>query len=408
MKWLFSLGYAARNALRSLWAYRLRTFLTGLGVMMGVATVIAILAIIDGLNSSFKDQISQMGTGTLYVSQMPWIIIGDWWKYMKRPPVTLKDVEHLEEHLTRATYVVPFADTRSNIEVGHSTLNRVRVIGSVAAWSAMSGIEPIDGRFIAPGDVEAVRQVIAVGADVANAMKREGFNIGDNIQVAGRPMKVISIMAERGRIFGQSQDDFVVIPLTAFERIFGTRRSITVGVVVDPDELDIATDEITGLLRTRRKLKPYDDDNFSVNQQQMFVDLYRELTRSLFATAIGLGLITLIVGGVGIMNVMLVAVAERTKEIGIRKALGARPGAILLQFVVEAGTVSGVGGAIGTTLGLLLAKGVSKWTPLPAEAAPSAVLIGIVFGIFIGVSFGFLPAYRASKLVPVVALSSGE
>jgi putative ABC transport system permease protein len=400
--------YAVVNAIASLWSYRLRTSLTGLGVMMGVATVIAILSIIEGLNVSFKEQISRLGTGTLYVTRTPWIILADWWKYWRRPPITKRDVEYLEEHSTHAKLVVPFVDERANVEVGRSTLNNVRVIGSTEFWPEMSGVEPVEGRFLAKGDVDSARGLVAVGYDVAEAMKREGVNVNDTITVAGRSLRVIATMPERGRIFGQSQDDYVVIALPLFERYFGSQRSLTIGVVVDPDELDPAADEITGLLRVRRKLAPAVEENFAINQQQMFVELYRELTRSLFATAIGLGIITLIVGGVGIMNVMLVAVAERTREIGIRKALGARPATILLQFVTEAGFVSGVGGAIGTIGGVLLSKGVAKVTPLPAATAPSAIVLGIVFGIFVGITFGFLPAYRASRLVPVRALSTGE
>lgn len=403
-----TLAHSLRIALFSLWAYRLRTALTGLGVTMGVMTVIAILSIIDGLNVSFREQISLMGTGTLYVSQMPWIILGDWWRYWRRPLVTMKDADHLEARIARARAVVPFVDHRVNVDVGRTAIRNVRAIGTTSRWPVMSGLEPTAGRFLTPADLEGAMPVVVVGADVTDAMTHEGIEIGDKIVVAGRPLRVIGVLPERGRIFGQSQDDFIVIPMTLFERFFGNRRSVSIGVVVDPDELEIGSDEITGALRTLRGLKPFEDDNFSINQQQMFVELYRDLTRALFATAVGLGIITLIVGGVGIMNIMLVAVTERTREIGIRKALGARPSAILAQFLVEAALVSGTGGVIGTTLGLLLAKGVSKMTPLPAEVAPSAIVVGILFGLFLGVAFGFLPAYRASRLTPVRALGTGE
>jgi putative ABC transport system permease protein len=403
---LTNLAYAAKNAILSLWSYRLRTSLTALGVMMGVATIIAILSIIEGLDVAFKDQMSLMGTGTLYVSQMPWIILNDWWRYQGRPPVTRKDSDDLEERMTRAKTVVPFADQRANVDVGRSTLNFVRIIGSTERWAEMSGIEPTEGRFMGRSEAESGREVVIAGYDVVDTMRKQGINIGEKINIAGRALTVIGTLPERGRIFGQTQDDYVVVPLALFERYFGTKRSLTIGVVVDPDELEASSDEIMGLLRARRRLKPDQDNNFAVNEQQMFVELYHELTRSLYATAIGLGIITLIVGGVGIMNVMLVAVAERTHEIGIRKALGARPAAILAQFVSEAGMVSGTGGAIGTTLGLLLAKGVAKWTPLPAAVAPTAIVIGVMFGVFVGLSFGFLPAYRASRLIPVRALSA--
>ncbi|MCK6548421.1 ABC transporter permease [Myxococcota bacterium] len=408
MNALATLLHSLKSAVSSLWAYRLRSVLTALGVMVGVATVIAILAVIEGLNASFREQVASLGTGTLYVTRRPWIQLGDWWKYSRRPDVTHRDAESLDGRMHRAKAVVPFVDERVSVEIGRSTLRAVRLIGSTAEWPMMSGLEPTDGRFFARGDVEAAREVVAVGADVARTLKDEGLAIGDTITIAGRRLKVIGTMPERGRIFGQSQDDFVVMPMTLFERVMGTRRSLSIGVVVDPDELDLAADEITAAMRIHRGLEPWEDDNFSVNQQEMFVELYRELTRSLFATAIGLGIVTLIVGGVGIMNIMLVAVAERTKEIGIRKALGARPNTILLQFVVEASMVSGFGGAMGTLLGVLMAKGVAEWTPLAARVAPYSLVVGVVFGIFVGLTFGFLPALRASRLVPVRALSSEQ
>jgi putative ABC transport system permease protein len=405
---LLHLVHAIESAVRSIWAYRLRSLLTALGVMIGVATIISILSIIEGLNKSFREQIALLGTGTLYVSQRPWISLGDWWKYVKRPPVTRRDANYLEEHIWRARAVVPFTDSRVSVDVGRMTLGFVRTIGSTHEWPMMSGVEPIEGRFFSAGEVESQRDVVVAGADVVEAMRREGVSIGDRIRIAGHPFTVIGLMPSQGRIFGQSQDDFVVIALPVFERYFGNKRSVDVGVVVDPDELDIAAGEVTAALRVRRKLKPHEEDTFSINQQQVFVELYRELTRALFATAIGLGIITLIVGGVGIMNIMLVAVTERTREIGIRKALGARPRAILAQFVVEAGAVSGCGGAIGTVFGLLAAKAINESTPLPASVPPSAIAIGLAFGLFVGVTFGFLPAYRASRLLPVRALSAGD
>lgn len=396
--------YAARSGVASLRAYRLRTILTALGVMIGVSTVVAILAIINGLNTAFHEQVALMGTGTLYVNRQPMIALGDWWRYAKRRNVTLKDAAYLDERLGNAKAVVPFADFHADVVVGHSVLRRVRVIGTTSTWPMMSGVEPDLGRFFAASDVGSAHPVVVAGAEIAQAMKHESIAPMDRIVVAGHPLQVLGTLPVRGQIFGKSQDDFVVIPLPLFERYFGTGHSISIGVVFDPDALDAGTDEITAALRTHRKLGPGKEDDFSIEQQEMFVELYHELTRALFATAIGLGLVTLIAGGVGIMNIMLVSVTQRTREIGIRKALGARPGTILLQFVIEAGVVSGTGGVFGTVFGLGLAKAVASVTPLPVAVAPSALFGGLAFGLFVGVTFGFLPACRASRLVPVRAL----
>lgn len=221
-------------------------------------------------------------------------------------------------------------------------------------------------------------------------------------------MRIVGELPARGRVFGRTQDDYVVLPISLFERLYGVRRSLTIGVVTNPQDLVATTSEITGALRVRRKLSPQAEDNFSLNQQDMLVDVYNRLTRALYATAFGLAIITLIVAGVGIMNIMLVAVAERTKEIGIRKALGARPSTILLQFLIEAALVSGFGGLLGTLLGALVAKGLDAGTPLPAQVPTAAIFAGILFGLFVGIVFGLLPAYRASRLLPVDALSQGS
>lgn len=399
--------HSSRIAVSSLGAYRLRSGLTALGVTIGVMTVIAILSIIEGLDNSFEDVVSTMGTGTVYVSNRPLIILNDWWKYKNRPPLVPSDSDYLDERLTLAQTIVPFVNYRVKVDTGQDALDEIRVIGTTADWPIMSGVHPKDGRFLAPSEITNARPVVAVGNEVAMAMQRAGLGVGDSIDIGGFPMRVVGTLPGRGRIFGRTQDDFVVIPLPLFERLYGLKRSIQIGVVTDPANLPPLMAELTGAMRARRKLGPTEEDNFSLNQQDMLVDLYKTLTGSLYATAIGLGFITLVVAGVGIMNIMLVAVAERTREIGIRKALGARPSAILTQFVVESALVSGLGGAIGTGLGALLAQLVASATPLPAAVPTSAIVIGVGFGAFVGVVFGFLPAYRASRLLPVDALSHG-
>lgn len=404
---LGALVYALRIAASSLVAYRLRSILTAVGVAMGVSTVLAIVAIVQGLDGAFESNLSALGTGTIYVSQRPWIILGDWWKYRGRPPLTRRDAEYLEERLTLAESVVPFVFHRVRLEQGDVKIEEVRVIGSTDGWPRMSGIEPKEGRFLGRADVDAARPVIALGADVAETLRRKGIVVGDEVEVGGFRMRIVGVMPPRGRVFGRSQDDYIVLPISLFERLYGARRSVTIGVVVPPKLVAAAESEIAGALRVRRGLRPQEDDNFSLNQQEMMVAVYKKLTGSLYATAVGLGIVTLIVAGVGIMNIMLVAVAERTREIGIRKALGARPGVILLQFLVEAMLVSTAGGALGTLLGMGFAKAIAAATPLPAGVPMPAIVGGLAFGVVVGVGFGLVPALRASRLLPVDALAQG-
>jgi putative ABC transport system permease protein len=391
--------YALRIAASSIVAYRLRSILTAVGVAMGVSTVLAIVAIVQGLDGAFESNLSALGTGTIYVSQRPWIILGDWWKYRGRPPLTRRDAEFLEERLTLAESVVPFVFHRVRLELGDVKIEEVRVIGSTDGWPRMSGIEPKEGRFLGRADVDAARPVIALGADVAETLRRKGIGVGDEVEVGGFRMRIVGVMPPRGRVFGRSQDDYIVLPISLFERLYGARRSVTIGVVVPPKLVAAAESEIAGALRVRRGLRPQQDDNFSLNQQEMMVAVYKKLTGSLYATAVGLGIVTLIVAGVGIMNIMLV--------IGIRKALGARPGVILLQFLVEAMLVSTAGGALGTLLGMGFAKAIAAATPLPAGVPTPAIVGGVAVGVIVGVGFGLVPALRASRLLPVDALAQG-
>jgi len=398
--------YATKIAFGALVAYRMRTFLTALGILIGVSTVIAIDGIVEGLNTAFRDQISMIGTGTLYVTRRPWVVFNDWWKYRQRPDITRGEANCLNERLGGVEAVVPFVHHRGILKVGRSQVAGIRVIGSTDLWGMMSGLEPSQGRFLTDSEVELAQPVTVVGAELTELLAAEGIDIGDHIKFAGRRLRVVGEMPSRGATFGISQDDFIVVPLTFFERVLGSQRSLTLGVVVEPERVERATDDIQAGMRVCRALDPTAEDNFSVNSQDLLVEIYEKLTKSLFATAVGLGFITLVVGGVGIMNIMLVAVAERTKEIGIRKALGARPAVILTQFVVEAAMVSGLGGLLGTILGVVAARMVARFSPLPASVPPSTMLFGVAFGVFVGVVFGMLPAIRASRLTPVDALRS--
>ena len=401
------LGHVARMASRSLGSYRVRSALTALAVAMGVTTVVTVGGILEGLDGSFRAAVSSLGTGTLYVTRTPWIILGDWWRFYRRPHVTVQEADALRERLRLAEAVVPFVHHRATLSAGKTSLERVRIIGSTEAWPRMSGIEPHLGRFFSAREEVDARPGMVVGGDVAASLAREGIAPGDTVRLGSWPVRVVGLLPERGRILGQSQDDFVVIPLSLFERLYGNRRSISVGVVADPALLVAAKSEVTGALRILRRLGPTDESDFSVTEQAMLVDIWRQLTRALYAVAAGLAAITLIVAGVGIMNIMLVAVAERTREIGIRKALGARPGGILLQFLLEAALVSGLGGLAGALGGLALVAALAKATPLPAAVPPNAVLFAILFGAVAGLVFGLLPAWRASRLTPVAALASG-
>jgi putative ABC transport system permease protein len=228
--------------------------------------------------------------------------------------------------------------------------------------------------------------------------------VGKRVRIRNAPFTVIGVMARRGRMLGMDLDTNVTIPFTTFLRDMGGKRSITIAVAAAPGRLSALEDELVGILRRARRVPPEKPDDFSMNRQDQFLKLYEQLTGALYGVAVGVGLITLVVGGIGIMNIMLVSVTERTREIGVRRALGARKRTILLQFLIESSVVAALGGAVGTGLGLGVAVLVAAVSPLAAAVTPGAVALGLGFSAMVGLLFGIWPAWRAANLDPVEAL----
>lgn len=254
-------------------------------------------------------------------------------------------------------------------------------------------------------DVDHRRNVSVIGWEVADKLFKNVNPLGRRISIGSYNFRVIGVLEKRGSILGHSLDAAVIIPVGIFQKLYGSRRWLTIEVkVADPNLIEEAKDEITGILRRVRKVSPRAENDFAINQQDMVADMYRRLTTALYAVAFGVGTIALIVGGIGIMNILLVSVTERTKEIGIRKAVGAKNRDILWQFLIEAVAVSSLGGVLGIILGFVIAKIVASTTFLSASVSPISVIIGIIFIFLTGIFFGLFPAYKAAKLDPIQAL----
>ena len=395
----------ARIALFSLKANRMRTVLTTVGIGIGVATLLAIVGIIQGLNASFDRQLASIGANTLYVSKFPWVMKGDWWLYRNRKDFTLPQLEQIRSQAPFITAMSPVVGRAADVAHGEEQLANVGVNGVTNEYLIVSGYEVTSGRFITDAENETTRPVAVIGADVASGLFPGISPLGQTVRIEGRPFQVVGTLSRKGKLLDNNQDLVVLVPFKTFYAVFGKKRSFSISIAVESAaEVKRAEDQLIGILRRVRGTAAEAPDDFSINRPEMLANTYQQLTGALYGVAVGVGLITLLVGGIGIMNIMLVSVRERTREIGIRRALGARKRTIVLQFLMEASAVSAVGGALGTLVGLGTAKVVSLITPLAADVQILTVVGGVGFAALVGLLFGIWPAARAANLDPVEAL----
>jgi len=406
---LGEIAEGTRIAVFALLGARLRTSLTTLGIVIGVMTVIAIVAIIQGLDVAFEAQIANLGAHTVHVSKFAWLVRGRgaWWEMRNRKDLGRRELEVVEREASLATAVSPQVRTRAALTAAGHQLEGVLVIGTNDRYLDTNGGAVASGRFLAGTDADLSRPTAVLGFTVAERLF-PGIpgetTLHRKVRIGARPYTVIGTMARRGKLLGFDLDNMVLIPYTTFQRDLGARRSLDIAVAAAPGSLEALQDQLVSILRRVRQVPPEKKDDFALNRQEQFLRMYGQLTGALYAVALGVGLITLVVGGIGIMNIMLVSVTERTREIGVRRALGARRRTILLQFLIESSLVAALGGAIGTALGLSVAQLIALLTPLAAAVKPSAVVLGLGFSAGAGLLFGSWPAWRAAQLDPVEAL----
>ena len=395
----------ARIALYSLHSNRLRTVLTTVGIGVGVCTLLAIVGIIQGINKSFADQLSNIGANTLQVSKFPWTMQGDWWEYRNRKNLSVSLVEPIRNASEHVTAVAPLFYERGEGRWLDRKMNAVTMLGTSSEYGTVSSFSVDVGRFLTEADVENRSAVAVIGAEVARTLYAGVNPVGQRILLDGKPFRVVGTLEAKGSILGENQDLVVLMPYTTFLAQYGQNRGMNIAVALgSPEKVLDVQDQITSVLRRERGTPPGAPDDFAINRPEQLANIYAQLTGALYGAATGVGLITLLVGGIGIMNIMLVSVRERTREIGVRRALGARKRTIILQFLMEASSVSAVGGTLGTLAGLGLAYTVSLITPLAASVQPLTVVLGVGFAAMVGLLFGIWPAARAANLDPVEAL----
>ena len=399
-------------ALDSLRTHRLRSFLTILGIVIGVMTVIGMVSVIQGLNKSFLSELQSAGSDIIIITKHDAVQMGRRSEEERvRKDLTFDDVRALEREATLAKAVAVSVNVsvfeQIEIKYQNAKSDSALVLGMNDKWPVvMSLYLPRLGRFVTATEVDRSAPVCVLGSELADALFPTTNPIGKEIRVGPAAFTVVGVLAKRGQMFGQSRDNFVGLPITTLMKHFPYDKE-ELEIIAAPREqglLQETIEQISGLLRQRRKV-PYGKPNdFAIMTQDSMVDLYNQLTGAAYLVMVVISSIGLLVGGIGVMNIMLVSVKERTREIGIRKAIGARSGDILKQFLIEAVVLTGAGGLIGVLVGFAIALLVRAATPLPAAVSPWSVALGLSVSAAIGLFFGLVPARKAARLDPIVSL----
>ncbi|HTQ31276.1 MAG TPA: ABC transporter permease [Opitutaceae bacterium] len=413
MKRLFyEFNESFRIAFAQLRANKLRSALTALGVIIGIVAVTLMGTAIRGIDVGFNRSLSMLGDDIVYVQKWPWGRVDDWWVYRNRPNIRTAYAARLNRIIAATPdslldVAVPAAVSMRAIKFGDNQVNAVYTVGTNADYARILVPEFFEGRFFNEVEAGNGRQVCVLGYDVADALFPNGSALGQTVIVHDEPFTVIGVLAKQGSFLGIfSFDSQAILPLTTYEKYFSANQDAEIRVKVkDKTRLAAAEDELTGAMRRVRGLRPGERSNFSINEQQIFKAQLDPVRNGIAMAGLFITGLSLFVGAIGIMNITFVSVKERTREIGTRKALGARRRTILLQFLIEAVSICLVGGVVGLALAYGLFVGVAYWKPqLPVEFSPGLVVVGIVVSVITGVISGFAPALGASRLDPVVAL----
>ncbi|MEO7191466.1 MAG: ABC transporter permease [Vicinamibacterales bacterium] len=398
---------AVTIALQAVWANKLRSFLTVIGNIVAVTSIIAVVSLVQGLNASVEEIIQSQFAADAFSIQRRGITTteDELLAAESNPRVTLDDARALRDYGSSIGFVMAEARNSAQVKFRSESLDSISVRGVTREYNTLPSTTIERGRAITPAEYDAGRPVAVIGFDTADRLFGPLDPLDKLITVAGVHVRVVGVGPKKGALLGQSQDEWLVLPLLAYQHIYGSRQSLELTVrPTTPSLVAQAMDEARVALRVQRRLRPKERDNFGLLTSSTFLDLYSRATSGIFAILIGVVSLSLVVGGIVIMNIMLMVVSERTREIGLRKSLGARRRDILWQILTESITLSTFGGLIGTLLGFAVAWGISKVSPLPAIVEQWSVVLGISMTAIVGLGFGIYPAMRAASLDPIEAL----
>jgi putative ABC transport system permease protein len=394
-------------ALEAIWANKLRSLLTVLGNIVAVTSIITVVSLIQGMNGYVTNAIvSDLGADSFNVERTG-IIRSDEEadRVRNNPLITLDDAEAIRRFSPIVEAVMAQATRTVEVSYHDTSLDSVRVQGVTREYSQFSMFDAERGRLLSPIEIDRSRPVVLLGWGTADRLFGEADPIDKTVKIAGVHFRVVGVSEQKGSTFGQSQDEFAIIPLGAYQKLFGARQSL--GLMVkptDPSVIEPAIDDATVALRIQRRLKPGEENNFGIFSSDTILGIYRQATAGIYAVLVGVVALSLVVGGIVIMNIMMMVVTERTREIGLRKALGARREHIIWQILTESITLSTFGGIVGTALGFLLALSIARLTPVPAAIQVWSVGLGVSITALVGLFFGLYPALRAAALDPIEAL----